>query len=273
MRALRELALLPLRGLDAEQRRQALQELVAAMVTDVPTDSGTLRFVTSTPLLYSRARGALVKEPDTIEWIDGFAAGDVLWDVGANVGVFSLYAARRPEIRVLAFEPSADNYAALCANVFGNSFGDRIIPYCIAFAGTTELGVLNSPSREVGTAMHQFGKPGEGSRYWKGSVSHAQGMVGYTIDEFISRFDPPFPTHVKLDVDGLEWPILVGAPKTLRDPRLRSLMVELNLTDKPELARAKELLSDAGFECVRLGQRFTVEGELAMNHFFARKKD
>ncbi len=34
-----------------------------------------------------RARTVLTKEPGTIAWIDGFAPGEVFWDVGANVGV------------------------------------------------------------------------------------------------------------------------------------------------------------------------------------------
>lgn len=35
----------------------------------------------------------LEKEPETIEWIDGFGAGETMWDVGADVGIYSIYAA------------------------------------------------------------------------------------------------------------------------------------------------------------------------------------
>ena len=34
----------------------------------------------------------LTKEPGTIAWIEGFTEDDVFWDVGANVGLYSLYA-------------------------------------------------------------------------------------------------------------------------------------------------------------------------------------
>ena len=59
-------------------------------------------------------------------------------------------------------------------------------------------------------------------------------------------FDPPFPTRLKLDVDGIEMQILEGAQKTLRDQRLRSVMVELSVVDELERDRAIARLSDSG---------------------------
>jgi hypothetical protein len=57
--------------------------------------------------------------------------------------------------------------------------------------------------------------------------SFRQGAVGYAIDDFIATFNPPFPNHLKIDVDGIEGRIVAGAKKTLADPRLRSLSIEL----------------------------------------------
>jgi FkbM family methyltransferase len=266
------LAALPLRPLNEQWHAQVLCEFTSSLIANVSVENGMLRFSASTPTLYGRARGALTKEPDTIEWINGFHPGDVLWDIGANVGVFSLYAATRPNVQVLAFEPFAANFAVLSQNIFINALGERVVPYCVAFAGTTELGVLNSPSRELGSSLHQFGRPGEVSPYWEGTVSHAQGVVGYTVDDFIVQFDPPFPTHIKLDVDGIEWLILKGASKTLRDPRLHSVMAELNLNDVAELERVKDLMLATGFEDLHLGQKFALNGQQARNHFFNRKQ-
>src|SRR5262245_31131064 len=117
LRALREVASLPLRVLGKAQRGRALEKLTEAMVSEVVLSEGTLRFLTPTPLLQTRSTSILSKEPDTIAWIDNFESSDVFWDIGANVGVFSLYAARQCGVRVVAFEPSADNYMVLCKNV------------------------------------------------------------------------------------------------------------------------------------------------------------
>jgi FkbM family methyltransferase len=273
LRALREVASLPLRALGNGERGRALEKLTGTMVSEVGLPEGPLRFMTPTPLLQWRASSILSKEPDTIQWIDRFEPGDVFWDVGANVGVFSLYAARRRRVQVLAFEPSADNYMVLCRNVEINALEGHIVPYCLALAGNTELGVLNSPSREMGAALHQFGGRGETSRYWHGDSNIcAQGMIGFTIDDIIRQFRPPFPARLKLDVDGLEWPILQGAGETLRDPRLQSIMVELTLSDQPEHNRAIAWLSDTGFDLVSRGEIQTAGGEVAANHFFARTR-
>jgi FkbM family methyltransferase len=273
LRAIREVASLPLRALGPQDRGLALQKLTVSMTSEVDVNGHTLRFVTPTPLLQARANSVLEKEPETIEWIDGFDSGDVLWDIGANVGMFSLYTARCRKVPVLAFEPSADNFMILCRNIEINAFEGRVVPYCIAFAGTTALGVLNSPSCEMGAALHQFGARGECSRYWNGGkCSYAQGMIGFTIDDFIRQFQPPFPTRLKIDVDGLEWPILQGAEQTLRDLRLQSVMAELPISDEATRNRAVTWLSDAGFDLVLRGGIQESGGESAANHFFARRK-
>jgi len=125
----------------------------------------------------------------------------------------------------------------------------------------------------MGAALNQFGQRGETSRYWTGENStFAQGMLGYTIDDFVCQFQPPFPTRLKLDVDGLELQILQGAKQTLRDPRLRSLMVELSLSDAAERREATELLSNAGFQLTRQGETQQVESQSAANHFFTKRR-
>src|SRR5262252_2032577 len=118
---------------------------------------------------------------------------------------------------VLAFEPAADNYMILCRNVDMNRLGSHITPYCIAFAGHTRLGLLNLASRDLGAALHQFGERGEVSQWNDTANVGTHGMLGFTIDDFVRQFDPPFPNHLKIDVDGLESQILQGAIHTLGD--------------------------------------------------------
>jgi FkbM family methyltransferase len=269
---LRELATLPMRSLGEDHRSQIVEGLLASMVSELEVGRHTIRFLTPTPLLLGRSRTALSKEPDTVRWIDQFQADDVLWDIGANVGVFTLYAAIVRRARVLAFEPSADNYMVLCRNVEINALDDRVIPYCVALSANTGLGVLNSQSRAMGSALHQFGRPGDTSRYWvTKNCSHVQGVVGFSIDDFVRHFSPAFPTHLKLDVDGLELAILQGAVDTLADRRLRSILVEFSITDDAqERDSGMELLAAAGFEFVSQGELQKTAGSLAANHLFLR---
>ena len=68
---------------------RALQE------TEVMRRDGlTFRFSVANPLLGLRARTLFTKEPETLEWIDRMKQGAVLWDVGANVGIYSCFASK-----------------------------------------------------------------------------------------------------------------------------------------------------------------------------------
>lgn len=186
-------------------------------------------------------------EPETLAWIDGFEGSDVLWDVGANVGVYSLYAALSSGVAVLAFEPGAANYHALVRNIFLNHRQARIDAYCIAFSDRAGLNALNLSSASAGADNHIFANETDswGNRP-QGALRQAAITMG--IDEFIARFHPPFPTHLKIDVDGAEPLILAGAKTTLADPRLKSLAVEFAELETPRSAAMLALIEAAGLK-------------------------
>jgi FkbM family methyltransferase len=240
--------------------------------SEVRTSAGpaTLTFFAPTPLLRLRAEQLLTKEPETIAWLDGLGPGDVLWDVGANVGMFSLYAAAARSCTVLAFEPSAANYVVLTRNIQINQLERHVTAYALALSGSTSLGVLNLDSTAMGTAMNEFGRAGDKSPYSSNASPSGHGMIGFTIDEFVARFDPPAPTHIKLDVDGLEWPILQGAVATLTSPRLKSIIVELSITNRGERDRAMTLLASCGLQLKLQAQAQGEASEQGANHLFVR---
>src|SRR5262245_46805271 len=80
----------------------------------------THRFRCETPLESWRARTLLEKEEGTVRWIrNSVQAGEVFYDIGANIGLYTLLAARRvgPQGMVYAFEPHVANVQSLLANV------------------------------------------------------------------------------------------------------------------------------------------------------------
>ncbi len=265
-------AMAPFRMLAPRERAEALEMLSNRMIVETPIPGGTLTFFTPSPLLQDRAASVLSKEPDMICWMDRIDRDAVLWDIGANVGVFSLYAAVRTNCTVLSFEPAAANFFVLVRNIELNNLNTRITAYCIALSGASRLGVLNLASVAMGAAISNFGNAGEMSRYWTGDSVNAQhGMLGFTVDDFVAHFNPPFPTHIKLDVDGLEWSILLGATNTLRDARLREAMVELSLTNREERERVIALLEDSGLKFASRGASQGTATQEAANHLFKRQ--
>jgi FkbM family methyltransferase len=225
---------LRLAGNTGVQISSALIEELIPVVT-AKTKNGVLHFFCPGGLPISRAETLLTKEPETIEWINGFEKNSIFWDIGANVGVYSLYAGLKDGIEVLAFEPAAPNLYVLNKNIEINRLDNKILAFGIAFNDVTQLDYFYMGNTEIGSALHSFSQATD----WKGESflpKFKQGMVGFTIDEFIKRFEPKFPTHIKIDVDGIEGKIVEGGCKTFEDPRLRSILVELD-DNQPEITR------------------------------------
>ena len=82
-------------------------------------------FFTPNPTLYWRVKTFYTKEPDTLKWIDSFKNNSktVFWDIGANIGIFSIYAALKKNIKIFSFEPSFNNLSILGENISINQIG------------------------------------------------------------------------------------------------------------------------------------------------------
>src|SRR4051794_22284746 len=96
------------------------------MEFSVPVGDKAIKFDCPSEIALGRAKWLLQKEPGTIAWLDGFAPGSFLWDIGANIGVYALYAAIVRDCRVLAFEPAAANYFGLNSNIVLNRVDEQV---------------------------------------------------------------------------------------------------------------------------------------------------
>jgi len=259
-------------GLTAPQRpwRRADTRLRVANALvprhEVATRHGALAFLTSHPEGLQYPRELLDREPETIDWIDAFEAPCRFWDVGANVGAYALYAALRPGVSVLAFEPAPASYAALCRNIEANGSGDRIEALCIALSEATRIGTLNMSATNAGNSFNSF----ESTQDCFGrelDISFRQAAVGFSIDDFCRLFGIAPPHYLKIDVDGIEQQILAGAVETLADLELRSVLVELESDETERNARIIAPLKRAGFALSQRGRNHAGSS----NAIFTRK--
>lgn len=174
-----------------------------------------------------RVNSLMTKEPDTIAWLATMTPGDLLYDVGANMGQYSLLAAKRG-IRVHAFEPESQNFALLCRNIAINKFDAILMPWPLALSDVTGLDHFYVQQLLPGNSCNSFGDSVnfhlEAKQY-----GFTQGCYGTTLDTF--ALDHGWPTHIKIDVDGLEHRVLAGAQRALEG--VKSVLVETN-THLPE---------------------------------------
>lgn len=206
------------------------------------------------------------KEPETINWIEAsLRPGDVFYDVGANVGAYSLVAAAfgSPSVRVYAFEPNSASFAKLCRNIELNDLQGRIVPLPFALAAQSGLASFQYVSGRPGLASHTVV---DGAVANRGAVDRGgvQTVLTAQLDEVVRQYKLPDPNVIKIDVDGGELSVLMGARDGLLRQSLRAILVEVD--DTPQAAqRIFAILQSAGFELAGSVQRPSV-----INHMFVR---
>ncbi|HZQ13313.1 MAG TPA: FkbM family methyltransferase [Pseudolabrys sp.] len=203
-------------------------------------------FVTPSATAKGRVDTIYEKEPCTLEWIEGFASEDLLFDVGANVGMYTIWAAATRGCRVIAFEPEAQNYALLNRNIQANALQDRVKAYCIGLSDTGGLFDLNIADLRIGGSNHALGEALD-FKHEPMQVAYRQGCAAFTLDHLIAQQAVPIPNHIKIDVDGIEPKIVAGAGQLLGNPSLRSLLIETNLNLDDHRAMVDRLAA-AGFK-------------------------
>lgn len=168
------------------------------------------------------------KEPETLDWIDRtLNDGEIFFDIGANVGVYTMYAAlRRPGARVVAFEPEYANLHLLRDNILANRLQDRVEVYALALGNRTGVSRLHIQDATPGAALHtESTEPLAVTRTHK-PVIWREGISAYTLDAFCREVGVR-PHCLKIDVDGTEPEVLEGAAETLRSETLRSVILEM----------------------------------------------
>lgn len=232
----------------------------------VATRQGRIQFVSPHARALEYPRDFSLREPETLDWIDAFVRPCIFWDIGANIGTYSLYAALRPEVDIYAFEPVAANYAALCENIEANGRHDSIHAYCLAFNEDTVLAALNIEDAGAGGFPSTFGadRSANGQAV---KVASRQSAIGFSIDDFRRVFNLPPINYLKLDIDGIEDKVLAGGTKTLADSALRGVMIEMTKEPSRRNDATRAALAKAGFCFVRWG---VDSGLGALNAEFAR---
>ena len=166
---------------------------------------------------------ACAKEPLTVALIEGLPAGSILWDVGANVGSYTLLAAALG-LGVVAFEPVPENFAALSRNLALNNLLKEVVLLPIGLGQGHGLLWLHRGDMRAGAASHTIDAQ---DLHAKGEL-HRQLIPVMSMDDALEYFNLPPPTAIKLDVDGFEIQVLAGAEKTLALPSLGQLLIELH---------------------------------------------
>lgn len=169
-------------------------------------------------------------EPGVIDWFQP-APGELVVDVGAHIGTYSLRAARAGA-DVVAFEPNPDSFRILCANVKLNRL-TRVECREVAIGSFVGSAKLHIPRVYLGRASVNF----EGGRANGPSV-----RVARLDDEIPPTSDRPVD-WLKVDVEGFEIEVLNGATELLR----RTKRIVLEVSHGNEMRAENLLIDQLGF--------------------------
>lgn len=151
-------------------------------------------------------------DPFLLWMVDRFVEPQsVVWDIGANGGVFSMLAATKART-VIAFEPDPFNGAIIRRTVAANPDLDIRLAQ-VALADHVGSANLNIPKR--GRSVSSIDGVPMGSQ--SGGLRTSITVPLTTVDDCLG--DAPAPAFIKCDVEGAEAMMLRGARSLLNDVR------------------------------------------------------
>ena len=163
-------------------------------------------------------------ERNVIEkFIDELSTSDIVWDVGANIGIYSIFSANivAPKGIVYAFEPEKKSFSLLKKNVESNKI-ENVITLPIALGDTNGKSILY-PSDTPNFGAHSFVQ----------RTDYRLKRKGYSVqvckaDSLVEDGTLEIPNVIKIDVEGAETLVIKGMRKTLENKKVRILICEVH---------------------------------------------
>ncbi|MCC6681079.1 MAG: FkbM family methyltransferase [Phycisphaeraceae bacterium] len=189
----------------------------------------SLRFKVTTRTQVIGIDDALSEKAFLQRLLDCVQAGDVVYDVGANLGIVSMLVARCTtdmDIRIDAFEPEPANFALLQANLAENH------------VASVHLHALALGEQDGAVMLHRHGEAGGGTHATTGRSGDAV-AVPVARGQTIAQQTQAPPTVLKIDVEGAEWAVLRGFEPLLRQGTIRELLIEAH--PRPLEARGESM--------------------------------
>ena len=151
-----------------------------------------------------------------------------IWDIGANIGLYSICRPETQNIIIYSFEPSTSNLRVLSRNISINELQNKIIINQFPLLDKEfSFFEMNEPEFIEGWAMNTYGEAID----YKGEkfvTKQKYRIFGASVDYLIEKNILKIPNYIKIDVDGAEDKILSGGLKFLGQKNVKSISIEIN---------------------------------------------
>jgi FkbM family methyltransferase len=218
-----------------------------------------------------RSKTFYSKEPETLKWLEFFAVinhnYEILIDVGANIGIYTLYWLHFPNTRAIAIEPFDENIRLLSKNIRMNNF-------------TTRVDIISKPlasQNTLGWSIINDIRPG-GSDYKLSlnnnlNQSNSIKVETLTLDSILGGKKEKY--ILKIDTDGTDFDILKGAELALKDGKIVSILIESSEEDQEFIEsylKSFDLIADSRFNLIdeHSDTRRKINGKKERNRVYSK---
>ena len=196
------------------------------------SENQKIKFYTPNKISSYRVKTFFSKEPDTLEWIRKKGGNEkVLYDIGANMGIYSIYYAKMFKSQVFAFEPSFTNLDLLVKNINLNLLTNQVHvisnPLSKKFIISNLFQKKSSPGLAGTTFNNNFVKKKMATTYKDFTLNQVEyNTLGLSIDSLMDLNIIKKPDLLKIDVDGTEVDIIEGCQNTIKESKRISILIE-----------------------------------------------
>lgn len=221
-------------------------------------------FWTATPAMYKRIIASGGEKDQMEKFIKSIKRGDVVWDVGSFVGMYSILASQAVGAggRVYAFEPEPNSWELLNKNCELNKITNMITMKMALSDSNGKATIYSSKTDDV--AIHSLRKS-------HGLDERGTTTDTYTGDYLVDNMKVMLPNVVKVDVEGADFQVLRGMQKILSHPNCRFLLIEVHPKILPDFGKS---LDDVRHIILSFG--FSISEEILRGdevHFVCTRKE
>lgn len=209
----------------------------------IKINNSKLKFFNPNQITNYRITNFFNKEPETLKWINSFKDKSIFWDIGANIGSYSLYAAKIKDLKVLAFEPEYNNLELLSKNIRINNLSKQIKIFPIPLSNKNSDVEFKVSDITPGSALSSITDYDQNGL--EINKSHYFSTFSMRLDDFCKTFNTPEPDYLKIDIDGAEHLVLEGANDVIEN--LKSILIETNFNYHEQYINITKILLEKNF--------------------------
>ena len=211
-----------------------------------------IKFYCPNTITSFRSKSFFLKEPETIQWMNKFGGNKkVFYDIGSNVGLYSIYYSKKFNSSTFSFEPSFKNLEILSRNIQLNSLSKliTIIPNAVSSKNkVSKFYQLNFTQGFSGATFDNKKVEKQMMNFLKKEFNPIEYFtLGINLDYLIKSKIFPKPDLIKIDVDGAELDVILAIKKILNKKRKLSLLIEIDNRIKKNI-KVHKLIKSLGFK-------------------------